>query len=254
VKNALVRTAPRAALFVAALVVAACTDSSGPPQQPPVTPVDLSQAGSIQVSVSYSGAVPEPKQINMSSAGGCAALHPEPVFEQRLRVANGHLADAVVYIKSGFGDRAFTFPTAPVVVDQEGCLYHPRVVAVMVGQPLEFHNSDPEAHNVRGRPEQLGSWNFMMSRKDARRTLYFDKPEVGIRVGCDIHPWMSAFVSVLDNPYFAVTPESGVVTLNRVPAGDYVVGIWHEVLGQREQTVTVTAQGQASIEVAYPPQ
>jgi len=248
------RTRSCVGALLVALALQSCTDSSAPPVQPPVTPIDPSQTGSIHVAVTYGGPVPDPVPINMSSAGGCAALHKEPVFEQRLRAPGGHLADALVYIKSGFGDRAFTFPTDPVVIDQRGCLYHPRVVAVMVGQPLEFHNSDPEAHNVRGRPSVVGGWNFLMSRPDSRRTLYFEKPEVGIRVGCDIHPWMSAFVSVLSNPFFAVTPDSGVVTLQGVPAGDYVVGTWHEVLGEREQKVTVTAKGEAKVEIAYPPQ
>jgi len=242
------------AILLAGLLLQACTDSSAPPPQPPVTPVDLAQAGVLRVSVVYQGPIPAAREINMSSAGGCAALHPEPVYEQPLRATDGHLADAVVYIKSGFGDRAFTFPTAPVVIDQRGCLYEPRVAALMVGQPLEFRNSDPEAHNVRSRPEEIKAWNFMLSRPQAKRTLYFDKAEVGVRVGCDIHPWMSAFVSVLANPYFGVTPESGVVTLQGVPAGEYVVGVWHEQLGEREQSVTVTPKGEATVEIIYPPQ
>ncbi len=250
-----IRSRPRShsAALLLAFLLAACSDSSGPPPQPPVTPLDLSQAGGMRVSVRYRGPVPDPAQINMSSAGACAAMHPEPVYDRSLRVADGGVADALVYIKSGFGDRAFTFPTQPVVIDQRGCLYQPRVAAVMVGQPLQFLNSDPEAHNVRGRPAKVSAWNFMMSRPQATRTLYFDAPEIGIRIGCDIHPWMSADVSVLANPYFGVTPENGAVVLKDVPPGDYVIGVWHEVLGEREQAVSVPARGEAAVEIVFPP-
>ena len=97
-------------------------------------------------------------------------------------VSNGRLANAVVYIKSGLGDRAFAAPAEPVVIDQKGCLYDPRVVAVMVGQPLQFRNSDQEAHNVHGRPKEVDSWNFLMSRPGSTRDVKFDEPEVGIPV------------------------------------------------------------------------
>lgn len=245
------RVAVLASTAAAMLAWVACSGPSGPPPQPEVTPVDQATAGKITVGVTYAGEVPEPIEINMRASGRCAELHSEPVFEQRVKVDGGKLADAVVYIKSGLGDRLFRFPTTPVVIDQRGCLYRPRVVALMVGQPLQFVNSDPEAHNVRGRPEEVDAWNFMMSRQGAERTLYFEKPEIGIRVGCDVHPWMSAWVSILAHPYFGVTDASGEVVLSDVPPGEYVIGTWHETLGSREQKVTLAASGAARVEIAY---
>jgi plastocyanin len=170
-----------------------------------------------------------------------------------VQVANGRLANAVVYIKSGLGDRAFAAPQSPVLLDQHGCLYDPHVVALMVGQPLEFRNSDPEAHNVHGRPKDVDAWNFLMSRPGSTRSVTFDKPEVGIPVGCDIHPWMRAYASVFDHPYFAVTPSSGAATLTPVPAGDYVVAVWHETLGTLVQPVSVPAKGTATLQFAFAP-
>lgn len=244
---------PRAAVitFVATVAIAACSDSSQPPPQPVVTPVDRATAGTLTATVAFGGEVPPPVEINMRAAGGCAELHPEPVFEQTVKVSDGKLADVLVFIKSGLAGRKFAFPTTPAVIDQRGCLYHPRVVALMTGQPLQFRNSDPEAHNVRGRPQEVSAWNFMMSRPGTERTLYFDKPEIGIRVGCDVHPWMSAWVSVLDHPYFGVTGADGQVVLSDVPPGDYVVGAWHEKLGTREQSVTLPASGAVRIDFNY---
>jgi plastocyanin len=238
----------------AALLLSACSDSSsGPPPTPTnVTPVDLSTAGAVAVRVDYRGPVPPPKPINMSGVPGCATLHQEPVYDQRLVVADGHLANAVVYIKSGLGDRAFAPPREPVIIDQNGCVYLPSVAAVMVGQALQFRNSDPEAHNVHGRPGVVPGWNFTMTARGSTRDMYFDRPEIGIPVGCDIHPWMRAFVSVFANPYFAVTPADGRVTLQPLPPGDYVVATWHATLGNLEQPVTVPARGTAEVQFSYP--
>lgn len=240
-------------LAFAASVLASCSDSgSGAPKPTrPVTPVDLSTAGSIQVHVTYSGPVPTPKVINMNGTPACAILHPNPVYDQSLVVTDGQLADALVYIKSGFGERAFAPPTEAVVIDQKGCLYDPHVAAVMVGQPLQFRNGDQEAHNVHGRPKEVEAWNFLMSRPNSTRDVTFAGPEVGITVSCDVHPWMRAYVSVLDNPYFAITPRDGTVTLKPVPPGDYVVAVWHETLGTLVKPAALPASGTTSVQFAY---
>lgn len=242
------------ATLAAVAILAGCSNSESAPPKPkgPITPVDAATAGSIEVQVTFIGSPPTPKVINMSGTAACAALHSEPVLEQSVAVKDGRLANAVVYIKSGLGDRAFAAPSQPVVIDQRGCLYEPRVVAVMVGQPLQFRNSDREAHNVHGRPQVANAWNFLMSRPNSTREVFFDKPEVGIPVSCDVHPWMRAYVSVFDHPYFAVTPDDGTVTLKTVPPGDYVVGVWHETLGSLTQSVSVPASGSPRLKFTFP--
>lgn len=235
------------------LTLTGCSDSSSGPPKPPtnVTPVDSATAGSIQVQVTFDGPPPSPKVINMNGTPACAALHPEPVTDPTLVVANGRLSSAVVFIKSGFGDRGFTPPSQPVVIDQQGCLYHPHVTAVMVGQALQFRNSDQEAHNVHGRPQVAEGWNFLMSRPNSTRDVYLSKPEIGIPIGCDVHPWMRAYVSVLDNPYFAVTPPDGTVTLAGVPPGDYVIGVWHETLGTLVKPVSLPPRGSVAVQFDF---
>jgi len=240
-----------AALSAIALLLA-CSNSPSPPSQAVVaTPVDPATAGTVRVEVRYDGAVPTPKVIDMRSAPQCAAAYTAPVYDQSLLVADGSLANAVVWIKSGLEHWVFAPPAAPVVIDQQGCVYQPHVAAAMVSQPVQFTNSDPDPHNVHGRPTVLAQWNFMMSRQGATRTLTFDKPEVAVPLGCDIHPWMSAYLAVLPNPYFGVTPANGTVTLTQVPPGEYVVAVWHEKLGSREQRVVVTPSGSARVQFAF---
>lgn len=235
-----------------ACLLASCSDSSAPPKQAVVaTPVDPATAGTIHVDVSFTGAVPTPKVFDMSIAPQCAAQHQEPVTDNSLMVQDGHLANAVVWIKGGLEKWVFAPPAEPVVMDQKGCVYHPHVAAAMVGQPVDFVNSDPEAHNVHARPQVLTAFNFLMSRQGSKRTFTFDKPEVAVPVACDIHPWMSAYLAVVPNPYVGVTPASGAVTLSNVPPGEYVVGVWHEKLGTKEQRVTLQPRGSVNVQFGY---
>lgn len=248
-RNALLRSA---ASLAVALLAMGCSDSAEQaPRAAAVTPPDLSRAGELRVSVAFKGTAPEAPEINMRSTPGCAAAHPNGVRDASLLVSDGHVANALVYIQSGLGDSRFPVPTDPVRIDQKGCLYEPRVAGAMVSQPVKFLNSDPEAHNVRGRPEVVKAWNFMIPRQKASRTVTFDKSEIGIRIGCDIHPWMVAYLSVFEHPYFAVTPPGGSVTLPQVPPGEYLIGVWHERLGQQEQTVQLEALGAANLEFVF---
>jgi plastocyanin len=242
-----------AALAVAGLASFGCSDSSPPPRTAAVTPVDAATAARLTVRVLYSGTPLPPQQLDMSAIPQCAAAHPDPVFDPVFLVHDGRLANAVVYVEKGLGDRVFAVPTEPVVIDQKGCLYDPRVAAAMVGQPVEFHNADPFAHNVRGRPHAAKAWNFLMSRPDSTRTMSFQEAETGIRIGCDIHPWMIAYLSVFEHPYFAVTPADGTVALPPLPPGDYVVAAWHEALGTVRRSVGLPARGSISVDLAFDP-
>lgn len=242
----------RHTLLALIVLLAGCADSSAPPKQAVVaTPVDPATAGTIRVDVTYAGPVPTPRVFDMRIAPQCAAAHQEPVYDDSLVVQDGHLANAVVWIKQGLEKWVFAAPSEPVMIDQKGCVYHPHIAAAMVGQPVDFVNSDPEAHNVHARPQVVSAFNFLMSRQGSKRTLTFDKPEIAVPVGCDIHPWMSAHIAVIDNPYFAVTPANGSVTLSNVPPGEYVVAVWQEKLGIKEQRVKLEARGSADLQFTY---
>jgi uncharacterized protein (DUF2141 family) len=71
-----------------------------------------------------------------------------------------------------------------------------------------------------------------------------------VRVGCDVHVWMSAFVVSADTPFVAVTDASGSFTIPNVPPGAYTVSIWHETLGEQTAKVTVAEGQKADVSVA----
>jgi hypothetical protein len=72
-----------------------------------------------------------------------------------------------------------------------------------------------------------------------------------IRVKCNIHPWMHAFIGVVGNPYFAVSGEDGSFELKNLPPGDYTLEAWHETLGTEEQKVTVPASGKSTARFTF---
>jgi hypothetical protein len=70
-------------------------------------------------------------------------------------------------------------------------------------------------------------------------------------VTCDIHGWMRGAIAVFDHPFFDVSSQDGSFSIDALPAGDYVIEAWHETLGTREQTVTVTAGGTAEVSFVF---
>jgi hypothetical protein len=189
---------------------------------PAVAVADASVTGK----VTYSGPVPPATKIKLGADPRCAAMHPQGVERQPLKVKDGGLADVLVYVKSG-ATAAPAPPAAPVLLDQVGCLYQPTTVVVMVGQPLKIRNSDDTLHNIHPRPAANSEFNVGQPRKGMEMTRTFDKPELMIPTGCDVHPWMRSYISVVANPYFAVTSEGGSYEIKGLPDGDYEIEAVH---------------------------
>ncbi len=203
------------------------------------TPLDRATAGAIFGSVRFEGTVPPMTPVQLRSEPACAAQHDGPMLSGDVLVADGKVQNAFVYIKEGLGARVFAVPPEPVTIDQTGCVYQPHVVGARACQPIVFLNSDSVLHNVHGTPGASAAWNFSMGVQNSRRTVTLDRPEVMIQVRCDVHPWMRAYVGVVDHPYFRVTGPDGVFTLQDVPPGEYLIGCWHERFGTRETRATV---------------
>jgi plastocyanin len=246
-------------LAVAVMGTLACKGSA-PASPPPPPPAAASPAagaataptvpvGTARVKgrVRFEGAVPSPQPIEM--APECQKLHPEGVLRAPVTVQDGNLADAVVYVKSGFTGTVPP-PTQPVVLDQKNCLYTPASVALQVGQPLLIRNSDALAHNVHVRPNQNQEINTAQPKQGMERTETFDKEEALMPVGCDIHPWMRSHVSVFAHPYFAVTRADGTFEIPNLPAGEYVIEAVHPRLPPVSGKATLKDGGSFSLDFA----
>lgn len=238
----------RLALSVCLLLVcAACDGTSEPPRPRHPTPLDLTRVGTLSGTVFFDGPAPEPSALQLGGWSECAAQHDGPVAAADVLVADGRLQNALVYIEDGLGERVFAVPAQPVVSDQQGCRFLPRILAAQVDQPIRFLNSDPLAHNVHGLPERSRQWNFSLGLKGTSRTIHVGAEEVGIEIKCDIHGWMRGYLSVLDHPYFALSAADGTFALAEVPPGQYTVAAWHERFGTRSQSVVLGERGEVDV-------
>jgi hypothetical protein len=232
--------------------LSACGGGGGACEAPRTpTPLDPAASGSITGTVVFQGTPPPSKPPTMTAE--CAAQHRGAVPAGDVLVHDRRLENAFVWVKDGLGARVFAVPEAAVTVDQAGCLYRPRVTGAQTCQKIAFVNSDPLLHNVRGTPKVSSPWNFSMAVQGSTRTIRIDKPEVPVEVRCDVHPWMQAFVGVVDHPYFGVSGADGRFALRGVPAGDYQLASWHERFGVREQRLTLAAGETKNVVFAYTP-
>ncbi len=126
-------------------------------------------------------------------------------------------------------------------MDQRNESFVPHVLAITVGTTVDFPNNDQTFHNVfslsKTQPFDLG--RYASGRSKAVR---FDQPGI-VRVFCDIHSHMNAFILVFAHRFFSVTDEEGRFRIDDVPPGTYTVVAWNELLPQQSRTVTVPAAG-----------
>jgi plastocyanin len=154
----------------------------------------------------------------------------------------GTLQNVFVYVKDGLGSLQFPVPATPVVLDQKGCMYEPRVLGIQVGQTLEILSSDNILHNVHAMPQQNREFNKATQMAGLKLTHVFSTKEVMVPFKCDVHRWMNAWVGVLDHPFHSVSGSDGGFELTGVPPGTYTIEAWHEALGTQTQTITIGAQ------------
>ncbi|MCP3918603.1 MAG: hypothetical protein GY711_23900 [bacterium] len=191
-------------------------------------PVDTGETGSISGVALWNGSVPAmPVLEAIESTAGCQ--HGETPRKPTIVVSDGKLAGAFVYISGKYDESKIPPPsTEPLVLDQLGCMFNPHVVGVQVGRKVLAKNSDPLAHNVRVSAKRNDGPNRTIAPGSDPLAVTFDRAEVPVLFACDLHPWMSAFVCVVEHPWFAVTAPDGTFKIEGVPAGTYDVTIWHE--------------------------
>lgn len=209
------------------------------PDQPAETaqPVEVANPATIQGRVAFEGEAPELETIDMRDEPTCMEQHAEGPLQEEVIVSNGGLQNVFVYVKQGLEGQSFP-ASGQAVIDQTGCMYEPRVLGVQTGQDLIVRNSDGLLHNVNASPSENRGFNFSQPTS-MEGTRSFNTPEVMIPVRCDVHGWMTAYIGVLEHPYYAVSSEDGSFQIPNLPPGEYVVEAWHERYGVQEMNVSV---------------
>jgi hypothetical protein len=199
------------------------------------------QGVSLKGTVQIKGPLPKPKRIRMNDNERHCSAKVKGEIDGEDIVANprGFVKFAFVYVKSGLDGKKFAPPKTPVLLQQQTCTYVPRVVGIMVGQDLLIRSGDPVIHIPHVNPRNNPEWGFSQSKVGDERTKKFTAPEVMVRLICDVHNWMEAWIGVLDHPFYAVTDAAGRFEIKGLPPGKYTVEVWHELYKPVTQEVEI---------------
>jgi plastocyanin len=208
---------------------------------------DVKDGGTITGTVKFKGTAPAPKKLDVSKDK--EVCDKSPKLDPSLIVKGGNLVNAVVTITDI--QKGKKIDAKKVTLDQKGCEYHPHVLAFPAGSTIQILNPDGILHNVHSYSKANSPFNMAQPKFKKTMDVKIDKPEA-IEVKCDVHGWMQGWLVATENPYFAMTDDSGNFKLTDVPAGTYTVQVWHEKLGKTTQKVTVKAKedAKASFELA----
>ena len=202
-------------------------------------------AGSIKGAVLYNGPAVTPKSVPVTiDQYVCGNQKPgeELVVSPKRGIRN-----AVVSLQTPPPGAKWEGTQKPAQLDQVGCVYAPRVVVVPVGGTVDFLNSDRLLHNLHSVSKDNAPFNRTQPR-GRTVSMTFTKPEI-VRVDCDLHSWMRAWVVVAEHRFYAITGPDGEFALDGLPPGRYTLQIWQETLGTTMREVVVPDSGAASVAI-----
>ena len=203
--------------------------------------------GTIEGTVTLSGGSPGNKNLSKATDPFCAK---HAGADEAVVTSSGKLAGVHVGIKNGkAGNHAP--PPAPVVIQQKGCMYTPRVSGIVQGQTLVITNEDNTLHNVHAYVGRQTWFNKGQKPKGPKLKERASKAGTTMDLKCDVHPWMRGYAVVTDHPFFDVTEAGGSFKITGVPPGKYTLEAWHPELGKKRKRVTVSAGATASAMFAF---
>jgi plastocyanin len=202
---------------------------------------DVSNGGTITGTVKIAGDVPAAKTLKVDKDQATCG-HDDIPSEALIVSGDGALENAVVSITNISKGKKFAGGTASSI-DQKGCIFSPHVAIIPPGSTIDLLNSDDVMHNLHSWSMKNTAFNEGVAGH-GKLPKTFEFPET-IKMTCDVHKWMTAWLVVQANPYYALTGADGKFKLEGVPAGTYTVQAWQESLGKTTQEVTVSAGGEA---------
>ena len=213
-------------------------------------PIDPSATGSLQIVVELAGDAPPPRVLDIAREPACS--HDGPIFSEFVVAEDGKLANALVRVISGHERWRVPAPAeTPATLSQTGCTYRPHVLGLQVGSKLLIENGDDLVHNVHVVARKNERSNRVQTAGAAALEFEFRRPELSIPVQCDIHPWMGAWLHVIDHPWFAVSDTFGIARIENLPPGQYELEVLHEKFGTKTIRATLEPNGRAELRVSF---
>ncbi len=207
---------------------------------------EVSGGGEIRGSVVYHGPVKTRTVLPTKDKRVCGKIRKEPLV---VVGDGGAVKDSVVFLKDVATGKPWPKMSGGErpVLDQKSCRFEPHVQVARRGK-IDIVNSDPVLHNTHGYYGKRTAFNVALPLQGGKVTKILRSPGE-VRIDCDAHGWMLAWIYVVDNPYFAQTGDDGAFSIADVPAGEYTLAVWQEELGLTEMPIVVAADATTEVSV-----
>lgn len=203
--------------------------------------------GDVKGTVTVTGKLPVMEDLKRNSDAFCAKKQMKD--ESVVAGKKGELANVLVHIN---GLPATPPPSEKATLSQDDCMYRPHVMGIVDGQKLEIRNGDPVLHNVHTYEGARTLFNVAQVPGTPNIEKTFEQKQgVMLKFKCDVHQWMTGYVWVQNNGYFAVTDKDGTFTIKDVPVGTYDIEAWHERFGTKTGKVTVAKGKPAEVKLEF---
>jgi plastocyanin len=203
----------------------------------------VANGGTATGQAKFSGTAPPRAKLVVDKDLSACGQGGEKLSETLVVSASKGIKNVVVTLEGIAEGKKFSSKTA--ALDQRNCVYTPHIVVVPAGGQLSLLNGDGVMHNVHAYSLKNTPLNESIpAAKKSVKTMPFSEV---VKMGCDVHKWMGAWVVVVENPYFAVTDEAGAFKIDEIPPGKYTLRAWHESLGKVDQEVTISAGQTATV-------
>ena len=206
--------------------------------------------GTLKGRVRLSGKPPGNVVIRMGMDPMCSKIYAgkRAVDAAVITSDDGGLANVFVKLEGSFPQTPV--PSQPVIVDQKGCFYVPRVTGARVGQMLRTTNSDNLLHNVHSMSTSTNGFNVGQPMAGMHSDFTLTAAEI-LKLTCDVHRWMISYIGIVNHPYFAVSRADGSFEIHNVPGGKRTVRLWHEKFGELSQTVDIKSGATVALTFTY---
>lgn len=216
--------------------------------------INVTNGGTITGKVSFMGNDPTPQPFTISKDPGTCGKGKRLI--DFVKVNNGALTEAVVYLKKIERGKAFSADLKPPVINQKGCEFNPYMSITRDGETLTVLNSDGVLHNVHlfeligSAKRTLFNMNHPANLREVSTPVNLNKGSA-VKLECDAHDFMHGFMFVAKNPYYALVNQDGTFQIDNIPPGDYKVRAWHPTLGMKRGKATVSAGATVTVDFTF---
>jgi len=204
--------------------------------------------GSLRGTVAFVGEPPKPTLLNRSADPYCNKTDAND--ESLIVNSNRTVRGVLVHLNNAPPQDP---PSSPTLLSQEQCTYLPHVLGIVAGQTLRVHTVDAVLHNVHSYKGTSTLFNQVQIPNTPDIEKKFSEAGALLKFKCDVHNWMTAYVWVQNNSYFAITGDSGAFEMRNVPAGTWEIETWHERLPPQKIKIVVERDKLTELELKLRP-